>query len=126
MRTWDFFSVLLVPINSNFLSQSYTFTFSTLLAYFSPMAEPKRGEADAYYGGGQQPGQMPQYPMQTQGNGAPYQQPPPNYGQNYGPQPGYQEGVEGKNTFNQAFKIDKPKWNDLWAGILVRGDIFRP
>ena len=23
-------------------------------------------------------------------------------------------------TFNQAFKIEKPKYNDVWAGILVR------
>ena len=43
-----------------------------------------------------------------------YNQAPPTYGQNYGPQGGYGE----KPTFDQAFKIDKPKWNDLWAGIL--------
>jgi hypothetical protein len=24
-----------------------------------------------------------------------------------------------KPSFDQAFKIEKPKWNDLWAGILV-------
>ena len=78
------------------------------------------GEADAYYKG--QPQQ--QYPMQPgpgyQQNGASnYQQAPPVYGS--GPQ--YGDGaaplVDGKQTFDQAFKLDKPKYNDLWAGILV-------
>lgn len=36
--------------------------------------------------------------------------PPPNYGQQY--------GGDQKPNFDQAFKIDKPKYNDLWAGIL--------
>lgn len=40
-----------------------------------------------------------------------YSQPPPQYG----PNGGYGE----KPTFDQAFKLDKPKWNDLWAGLLV-------
>ena len=43
-------------------------------------------------------------------------QPPPQYGQ---PGPDYNP-QDGKGSFDQAFKIDKPKWNDLWAGILVR------
>lgn len=85
--------------------------------------------SQAYYNEGapplqQQQGYPPpqQYPMQPQNGG--YQQAPPNYGQNYG-QPGPQPGQtyapqDGKNTFDQAFKIEKPKWNDLWAGILVR------
>lgn len=52
-----------------------------------------------------------------------YQQQPPNYGQNYGPGPnetqyGYQ-GQGDKPAFTDAFKLDKPKFNDLWAGILV-------
>jgi hypothetical protein len=25
-----------------------------------------------------------------------------------------------KPSFDQAFAVPKPKWNDLWAGILVR------
>lgn len=51
-----------------------------------------------------------------------YQQPPPNYGQNYGQQPAvYANAPEtfDKRSFDQAFKIEKPKWNDLWAGILL-------
>lgn len=89
------------------------------------------GAADNYYNSG--PGQPPmqsqmQYPPQNyNGNGyqggpdpkyQPPQQPPPNYGQNYG-----NTGpplADGKQTFDQAFKLDKPKYNDLWAGILVR------
>ena len=81
------------------------------------------GEADGYYNNSQQ-GQ-PNYAMQQpqgmngQQYGAPpapppdqqYNQPPPNYGQKYG------NGGE-KPTFDQAFKIERPRWNDLWAGIL--------
>ena len=41
--------------------------------------------------------------------------PPPSYDQNFN----NQWGPQGeKPTFDQAFKVDKPKWNDLWAGIL--------
>ena len=75
------------------------------------------GEADSYYqNGGQQPQQ--QYQMQNAPN---YQQQPPTYesGPKYG-NGGPPPNLDGKQTFDQAFKIDKPKWNDLWAGILVR------
>lgn len=91
------------------------------------------GAADSYYSNaGAQPPMS--YPPQAYGNGAyqgqpqnqappeaKYQQQPPNYGQNYqnGGAPVGPSG-DGKQTFSQAFKIDKPKWNDLWAGILVR------
>ncbi|KAF2152071.1 DUF580-domain-containing protein [Myriangium duriaei CBS 260.36] len=63
----------------------------------------QNGQNNAQYGPAQ--GQQQQYP----------QQPPPNYGQNYGP-----SGFDGgeKPTFDQAFKIERPRWNDLWAGIL--------
>ncbi|KAL8739607.1 MAG: hypothetical protein Q9190_007609 [Brigantiaea leucoxantha] len=74
-----------------------------------------RGEADSYYNSGGPPNQ---YQMQQPYEQAPYQQPPPNYGQNYQntapPQPS-----GGKQTFDQAFKLEKPKYNDLWAGILL-------
>ncbi|EMC93522.1 hypothetical protein BAUCODRAFT_37210 [Baudoinia panamericana UAMH 10762] len=78
----------------------------------------QHGEADGYYN---DPSayNAKQYPMQQQpyNNGQPYggpqwMPPPPNYQQNFGQ---WQE----KPTFEQAFKIDKPKWNDLWAGILL-------
>ena len=83
------------------------------------------GAADSYYKNG--PGQPPtqiqmQYPPQApytggfQG-GPQYQQEPPSYGDNY-----QNAGAtsDGKQTFDQAFKLDRPKYNDLWAGILVR------
>ncbi|KAK8201380.1 pH nine-sensitive protein 1 [Zalaria obscura] len=47
-----------------------------------------------------------------------YAQPPPNYGQSNGA-PQQQNGYGEKPAFDQAFKLDKPKWNDLWAGILL-------
>ncbi|KAL9044745.1 MAG: hypothetical protein Q9214_002138 [Letrouitia sp. 1 TL-2023] len=75
------------------------------------MAQQHGGAADSYYNpGGQDPT---------------FQQPPPNYGQNYqkiappGPPPPPQVGTDGKQTFEQAFKLDNPKYNDLWAGILL-------
>ena len=71
------------------------------------------GAADSYYN--EQP-QMNPEPK--------YQQSPPTYGQNYqnpnpvgvGPPP---QPSGGKQTFDQAFKLEKPKYNDIWAGILV-------
>lgn len=63
-----------------------------------------------YGGGGYGPPPGPPPPQQHGGYGAPMP-PPPNYGQQYG-------GGDQKPNFDQAFKIEKPKWNDLWAGIL--------
>ncbi len=88
------------------------------------------GAADTYYNGGadesnkQHPMQpQMQLPPQAAGNGAGpnYQQPPPSYGQNYQNTSAPPMGAgDGKQTFEQTFKLDKPKYNDLWAGILVR------
>ena len=52
-----------------------------------------------------------------------YSQPPPNYNtpQNYGQNYGAPQGQGfngGKETFNETFKLDRPKYNDLWASIL--------
>ena len=93
------------------------------------------GQAESYYNGGDaQPKQgypmqsQMQYPPQATHNGyenptPQYQQPPPpNYGENYqNSRPGPMTG-DGKQTFDQTFKLDKPKYNDLWAGILVSPD----
>lgn len=38
--------------------------------------------------------------------------PPPSYSQNMN------YSADQKPDFNQAFAIEKPKWNDLWAGLL--------
>ena len=89
------------------------------------------GAADSYYNAGSDPAKedyppqpQMQYPPQAANNGyqgAPqYQQPPPNYNQNYqNPRPPPMTSADGKQTFDQTFKLDKPKYNDLWAGILV-------
>lgn len=93
------------------------------------------GEADSYFnpdqrGAPQQYGQQPQYYQQQQYQ---YQQPPPppppqqqqayppqnGYGGPTGGHNGYQGEFDEKHSFEQQFKIEKPKWNDLWAGILV-------
>ena len=44
--------------------------------------------------------------------GPQYMPPPPSYGQNF------TNGNE-KPTFEQVFKAEKPKWNDIWAGLLL-------
>jgi hypothetical protein len=58
-------------------------------------------------------GQQSQVPQQ------PYSQQPPQYGQNYDPN-------GQKQDFTQTFRVERPKWNDLWAGILVRLTYFLP
>jgi hypothetical protein len=61
---------------------------------------------------------QPQYqPPYNNGYGQPQHQPPP------GPPPGPppvdpKANGYGAPTFDQAFAIQKPKWNDTWAGIL--------
>jgi FtsZ-interacting cell division protein ZipA len=56
--------------------------------------------------------------QQPHQDGQNYSHPPPNYGgQNFSPRP-EMNGYDNKPTFDQAFKIDKPKYNDWWAGIL--------
>jgi hypothetical protein len=84
----------------------------------------QRGEAADYYTGGA----PPQQPQGAYYQGQPYGQQPPQYGQNEAPPPGpppmqqngYQQNGSGDNKqgFEQTFKIDKPKFNDLWAGLL--------
>jgi len=69
---------------------------------------------------GPPPQQYQQYPppqQQQQYNGPPKQQyapPPPQNGN------GKQDGPPeyGSHSFAQSFKVDKPKYNDLWAAIL--------
>lgn len=61
--------------------------------------------------GGYGPPPGPPPPQQHYNNGgAPPMPPPPTYGQQY--------GSDHKPAFEETFKIEKPKWNDLWAGAL--------
>ncbi|MCJ1292126.1 putative choline transporter, neither null mutation nor overexpression affects choline transport [Xylographa carneopallida] len=73
------------------------------------------GAANGYYN--------QQYAMESQGgyqqNQAGYAQPPPNYAQNNGQKYGAQGNLDNKQTFDSAFKIQKPKYNDIVFGILL-------
>lgn len=103
------------------------------------MSQPY-GESAGYYGGQQQqqpydPKYAQQYNNGYQNNGYQPPHPPPQqqfaydggngyndsngYGYNAPPQ-GYDPE---KYTFEEAFKVEKPKWNDLWAAILVSWDV---
>jgi hypothetical protein len=82
-----------------------------------PQSQQYGGDQRQY--GGQQPQQQQQYGMQEQN----YGQAPPQYGNNsYAPQ-NYEAQGE-KQDFQQAFKLDKPKFNDLWAGLLFLAVFF--
>lgn len=111
------------------------------------MATIDRGAADDYYQGdapNRPLQQQPQYQQSQQAQYQPPQGPPQNYNQgpppqnynNQGPPQGYDQGGKynappeygyqapnydpngGKLGFEETFKIEKPKWHDLWAGIL--------
>lgn len=68
-----------------------------------------QGEAAEYY----QNQNQNQNQQQQQYAQPRYSQPP-----NYGYAPPTQDPTGEKLGFNQTFKIENPKWNDLWAGIL--------
>lgn len=56
------------------------------------------------------PPEYPQYPPPQNGG---YAGVPPQ-----GQQQQFQYGGDQKVPFEQAFKIERPKYNDVWAGIL--------
>ncbi len=76
---------------------------------------------------GQYQQQQPSYPDQVQ----PPPGPPPqkaedgghnNPDYNAGPaNNGYNHNSKESQTFDQAFQIQRPKWNDIWAGLLFIG-----
>lgn len=75
------------------------------------------GEADSYYNG-QSVNHPPPQPYGEHNYGGKneqnYCEAPPTYGATFVPP------QTNKQDFQQTFKVTKPKWNDLWAGILVR------
>ncbi|KXL44700.1 hypothetical protein M433DRAFT_149657 [Acidomyces richmondensis BFW] len=83
------------------------------------MAQP--GESADYYNNDSNAlGGQKEYSQQQQ---APYAS-APRYGgqQHMAPPPTFQQEFgqwQEKPTFDQAFKVDKPKWNDWWAGLLL-------
>lgn len=77
-----------------------------------------RGEAADYYSGRGGPPAPPPNSYPTQVGEPKYGQPPPQY-QNYVPPPGPPVNGHGEKVdFDQAFAIQKPKYNDWWAGLL--------
>lgn len=99
-------------------------------SYFNSSAQQQHQQPqqqDRSYGGpqyGQQQYGQPQYGGQqqyAQPSGPPPGPPPPtNYvpqGNGYGD--GYGGRIDEKPQFEETFKIEKPKYNDVWAGILV-------
>jgi hypothetical protein len=88
-----------------------------------------RGEASDYYNDPEAQKQNYNYPLQQpqqahggqqhhnrghggkQYQGPQHMPPPPTYGENFG-------NWESKPSYDQAFKVEKPKWNDIWAGLL--------
>jgi hypothetical protein len=71
------------------------------------------GEAASYYQGGPAPQEQQQY----------QQQPPPQQQQQqqqqYQPEKISAPPTQGGWGYDEAFKIEKPKFNDIWAGLLV-------
>ncbi|RKL18020.1 Protein PNS1 [Fusarium oxysporum] len=88
--------------------------------YYNPNQQPPYGYSNG--GGGYQQQYQPQPPPATHQQQyqpppqQPYQQAPPQNGNGYMPAQGY--GGNEKASFEEQFNIPKPKWNDLWAGIL--------
>lgn len=76
------------------------------------MSNATRGETANYYNSG------PEAQDDRRGYGA---QPAVGQAQYNGQQAPQDLGE--KRTFDQTFKIEKPKWNDLWAGVLVSAEL---
>lgn len=88
-----------------------------------PPPQPQPGYNGYNYNAPQPPQQQQQYQYQN-----PYQDPYQNQYQNPGPEakppqhpPTYDQAVYG---FEDAFKIEKPKYNDIWAGLLVSSPLY--
>jgi len=77
---------------------------------YQPQPPPAAFQQQQYQ---QQPYQQQPYQQQ------PYQQDPSQNGGGYMPAQGYNGNGNEKGSFDQQFKIEKPKYNDLWAGILL-------
>lgn len=89
--------------------------------YQAPPGPPPSGyqqpqqQQFAYAGGPPLPqGQQLNHGSEEYGKPQPeYPQNPPQYGSGFTPP------MDDKQTFQQTFKIEKPKWNDLWAAVLL-------
>ena len=73
-----------------------------------------------YYTNGEQQMHYQQQPQQGYGYEGQQQQQYTQAPPNYNPNGNYSRPPTGeKQSFDQAFKLEKPKYNDLWAGILL-------
>lgn len=91
---------------------SYYNSSNTYQEYAPPQAAPPQG----YQSYPEQPNyaQQPQYQPPQQAQHEPkYNIQPPTYGEAFNPP------QDSNQDFKDTFKIQKPKWNDLWAGLLV-------
>ncbi|TLD31518.1 hypothetical protein PspLS_02698 [Pyricularia sp. CBS 133598] len=109
---------------SNPANHGYTRTQETELELLRAIEQRENMSSQGYY----QPQQQPYYGPQGGYGAPPPQQSQPPYG--YAPPPQHNQGpppppqyvpnynANEKQDFAQTFKVEKPKWNDLWAGIL--------
>lgn len=79
------------------------------------------GQAASYYNTNQafpdsQPGPPPAQPVYGQDGSNNAYQKAGNPSEKTGFRPDYGQPV---TDFNQAFRVEKPKFNDIWAGLLV-------
>lgn len=90
------------------------------------------GQAASYYdpnqGFGSQGQPYAYNPHGTNGPNGSYQQPQPRPQQPVpetkpAAPPPYPDNPPPYTTFDEAFKIDRPKYNDIWAGLLVSASI---
>ena len=82
-----------------------------------PQYQPPQGPPQTYQGGPPVQNYAPtQQEMYDGANSKPqqYSQNPPAYGHD-----NFAAPMDDKQSFEQTFKIQKPKWNDLWAGLLL-------
>ena len=93
------------------------------------------GEADKFYKPDRGTNGADQQQQYGQSSGQQYQEPPPGYQPAAPPVPPHpdqynngpaQEYGDEKQSFDQTFKIERPKFHDWWAGLLVSRFIPAP
>lgn len=82
--------------------------------YASPPAPQSYGQYNQAPNQGYPPPEGYPPPHQQSNNDPKFTQMVPGYEQNFNPP------MDEKQDFQQTFKIEKPKFNDVWAGVLVR------
>lgn len=96
---------------------------NTYQEYQPPQGAPPQdyqGSPPQGYVGGPPPpqGYGQQYQTPQPGPEPKFSQQPPTYGE------GFNAPQDSNQDFKDTFKIKKPKWNDLWAGLLVTTNTY--